>query len=177
MLKKLVKEQGLEIITLVILLIGVSLLLHKTLFPQPPGTETGDSPPAVESPTLLDRIGAGLQRIGDALKSATTAIGSYFGGLDSSEWLGWILVVASTALLLTQRRDRFLRSTQWVNDTCPKCGGHIHRVHRSRLDRLINAILRSRLRRYRCYEPDCGWSGLRHGEPHDHRSGSRRFKV
>jgi predicted RNA-binding Zn-ribbon protein involved in translation (DUF1610 family) len=177
-LKKLVKEQGLEIITLVILLIGVLLLFHETLFPSPPQVETGDTSSATESsPTLLERIGAGLKRIGDALKSATTAIGNYFGELDSSEWLGWILVVVATVLLVTQRRDHFLRSTRWVDDICPQCGDRIQRVHRTRTDRLINAILRSHLRRYRCPNPECGWSGLRHGEPHGRRSGSRRFKI
>ena len=177
-MKKLIKEQGLEIIILVILLIGILLLLHKTLFAPPPKIETGDRPPPAEpSPTLLDRIGAGLKRIGDARKSATTAIGKYFGGLDSSEWLGWILVVAATALLLNRRRDRLLRSTRWVDDVCPKCGERIQRVHRNRLDRLINKVLRSHLRRYRCSNPDCGWSGLRHGKPHKTRPGSRRFKM
>ena len=161
-----------------LLLIGVLLLLHNTLFPPPPKVETSAQPSSAEpSPTLLDRIGAGLKRVGDALKSAATAIGKYFGGLDSSEWLGWIIVVVAAALFVTQRRDRFLQSTRWVDDICPKCGDRIHRVHRTRMDRLINVILRSHLRRYRCSNSDCDWSGLRHGEPHRYRPGSRRFKL
>jgi hypothetical protein len=56
---------------------------------------------------------------------------------------------------------------------CPECRGHLQRVSRSFLDRLIGLVVSSR--RYRCVHPGCGWAGLlqgrarRHGAYHSYR--------
>jgi hypothetical protein len=49
---------------------------------------------------------------------------------------------------------------------CPECRGHLQRVSRSFLDRLLGLLVRSR--RYRCVQAGCGWGGLLQGRVRRH---------
>lgn len=41
---------------------------------------------------------------------------------------------------------------------CPQCGGAVHRVSRTSLQRLLAVLFPSK--RYRCADPSCQWEGL-----------------
>jgi hypothetical protein len=41
---------------------------------------------------------------------------------------------------------------------CPRCRGHLHRLHRSLLDKAVHLVVP--VRRYRCADDECGWQGL-----------------
>lgn len=40
---------------------------------------------------------------------------------------------------------------------CPRCGGRLSRIHRRRIDRLLNLV--RPLKRYRCETYGCQWAG------------------
>jgi hypothetical protein len=80
--------------------------------------------------------------------------------------IGLVLIVLTGALLAWWLRIRFVRSSFWRVSACPKCGGPLHRVHRSRLDKVVGAIFLLPARRYQCADRQCGWTGLRHSRRH-----------
>jgi hypothetical protein len=41
---------------------------------------------------------------------------------------------------------------------CPRCGGEVHRVPRTNLQRLLVVVYPAK--RYRCADPSCRWDGL-----------------
>ncbi len=43
---------------------------------------------------------------------------------------------------------------------CPACSGPVKRVHRRFVDHLIAALTLLPLRRYRCQDERCTWSGV-----------------
>jgi hypothetical protein len=46
-----------------------------------------------------------------------------------------------------------------LNDKqCPRCGGKIQRIRRTRFDRFLSIFVS--VQRYQCEEPTCHWSGL-----------------
>jgi predicted RNA-binding Zn-ribbon protein involved in translation (DUF1610 family) len=71
------------------------------------------------------------------------------------------MVVGGVVFILWRLRYRFLKSDRWQVLACPKCGGKLHRIHRTSLDRLVGSIFLPRAARYRCSNKECGWSGLR----------------
>ena len=42
---------------------------------------------------------------------------------------------------------------------CPRCGGDVRRIHRTRVDRLVDLVVP--VRRFRCTGDECGWAGRR----------------
>jgi predicted RNA-binding Zn-ribbon protein involved in translation (DUF1610 family) len=56
-------------------------------------------------------------------------------------------------------RWRLMHSRSLTSMTCPNCGSDIHRVHRHTADRIANWFVP--VRRYRCWNKECEWSGLR----------------
>jgi hypothetical protein len=91
--------------------------------------------------------------------------------------VGFVLFLTALIFLLYRLRRRYLKSVSWQDDTCPRCKGHIHRIHRTRLDRLWGVLMRQPLHRYQCAEQACGWSGLRYGKPREHRHESGSSQV
>jgi hypothetical protein len=82
-------------------------------------------------------------------------------GLTPAMLIGLGLIVAALAFIAWRIRVRFLNSAYWRVTECPKCGGVIHRIHRSVPDKVVSKIFLPHARRYRCEK--CSWSGLRHG--------------
>ena len=76
-----------------------------------------------------------------------------------SDFIGYVLISLAMVAMAWRIRWRIMHSPRWTTEVCPRCGGHISRVRRHLTDRLINLIIP--VRRYRCREKGCGWSGLR----------------
>lgn len=75
--------------------------------------------------------------------------------------IGLGLIVAASVFIAWRIRARFLNSAYWRVTVCPRCGGVIHRVHRSAIEKAVSKIFLPHAGRYRCEQ--CSWSGLRHG--------------
>jgi hypothetical protein len=88
------------------------------------------------------------------------AFNHFLDQLTLARLAGVALLVAVAALLAWQLRSRLAESTRLRATTCPACGGDLHRIHRSSLDRLAGRLSGLPLRRYRCSDTSCGWQGL-----------------
>jgi hypothetical protein len=79
------------------------------------------------------------------------------------ELFGLALVLIGAVAILYRLRWRLIHSPALTEVICPRCGGEVHRVHRHSLDRLINGFVP--VRRYRCWNKECSWEGLRVCDP------------
>jgi len=71
----------------------------------------------------------------------------------------FVILVLIIALVIAGIRFLILRPLRDTTRQCPRCGGELHRVHRTPADRLLSHIVH--VHRYRCTNPRCGWQGLR----------------
>jgi hypothetical protein len=91
--------------------------------------------------------------------------------------VGFVLLVAAVIFLVYRVRRRYLKQIRWQGDDCPRCHGTIHRIHRTRQDRFWGALMRLPLHRYQCANPDCGWTSLLYGKPHEHHPDTSDTRV
>ena len=106
------------------------------------------------------------------LQGRMAKIAEVFSSLSMVDLMIWLLILAALVLIAWRTRRRFLMSAAWQTYHCPRCGGDLHRLHRSSLDRLLSRSLLPDARRFGCANPDCGWSGLRRrrvDDPHRRR--------
>jgi hypothetical protein len=100
-------------------------------------------------------IGAGLivaTRLFDDLIGLRTRLGL-------SELIAIPMLIGLVILLIWRIRWRLCNTPALADAHCPRCGDGLQRVHRHSLDRAISVFVP--VRRYRCTNRDCGWSGVR----------------
>ena len=144
--RKFVKNYWVELLGLVAVVIALVYLLNRSRLAGM--RETGNG-----------LVGSAGQWFNSLMDSAF----GYLGRMSAAEMLAWLLIIAGGILILYRMRVRFLKSDRWQAIVCPKCGSKLHRVHRTRLDRLIGPIFLPNAARYRCSNSGCRWSGLRQG--------------
>lgn len=76
-----------------------------------------------------------------------------------SDTIGFVLILGALVAIVLRFRWRLLHNPALSSLTCPECSGALHRVHRTRLDHLINMFVP--VRRFRCANRECKWQGLR----------------
>jgi len=147
--KKFIREYWIELLGLIAVLIAVFLLLNRN---------------NIWAIRVAGRgfISGISQWFNDLLNSAF----GYLGRMSAAELLAWLLIISGTVIILYRMRRRYLKSEHWQATVCPKCGSKLHRVHRTRLDRLLGPIFLPNSARYRCSNSSCRWSGLRQGRAH-----------
>jgi hypothetical protein len=111
-----------------------------------------------------------LSRTGGLIDNFVTSVSLY-------DLVGFVLVVAALIFLVYRVRRRYLKQIRWQGDECPRCHGTIHRIHRTRQDRFWGFLVRLPLRRYQCANPDCGWTSLLSGKPHEHHHDTTDTRV
>jgi len=79
--------------------------------------------------------------------------------LGLSELIAIPMLISVVILLIWRIRWRLRNTPALVGTHCPRCGGELQRVHRNSIDRAISILVS--VRRYRCTNRDCGWSGRR----------------
>ncbi len=130
---------------------------------------------------ILTMLIGDLNQILNGTRATATRTGSLIDSFITSvslfDLVGFVLLMAGMIFLLYRIWRRYLKSASWQGDECPKCKGDIHRIHRTRQDRLWGSLVRRPLRRYQCANPDCGWTGLLYGKPHEHHSDSGSSQV
>lgn len=77
-----------------------------------------------------------------------------------SDWIGVVMIAGVLLLARWRLRWRLLRSPSFSSQACPRCGSHLHRIHRKPYDRAIETLIVP-VRRYLCSNSACRWSGLR----------------
>ena len=110
----------------------------------------------------------------NALQTAFASLTAYLSTFTLSDMLGWILILATSAFILFRLRYRFLHSERWRATVCPRCHSELERVHRTVFDRLLEKIFLPHVRRYRCNNAECNWSGLRRQRPNELHESLRR---
>jgi hypothetical protein len=118
--------------------------------------------------TTLTRV---LNGILSALESILLRAKHRATVLTPSDALGFLLIVLAVGFIIWRIRFRFHTDSRWGITSCPKCSSPLKRVHRSRLDRALGAIILPEARRYRCVSSQCYWSGLLRRDihhPHHH---------
>lgn len=101
-----------------------------------------------------------------AIKSGVNAIGrlddtlaAFVATIGLSEMIAIPLLATIFLAIVWRVRWRTQHNPALTDLHCPRCKGNIHRVHRHSLDHLISIIVP--VRRYRCTDRECGWSGVR----------------
>jgi hypothetical protein len=158
-MKKFLREYRVELLAIAAALLGIFLL-----------TEQLEIRATLRA--WMAVLGGGLWLALDGLIDRLLV---YFKAFSLSDLVGWLLVAGALVFTFWRARLRFISSTYWQSKVCPRCGSGVMRVHRRSLDRLLSATFLPDARRYRCTNVTCGWSGLRHHDPHMRRSSRPQF--
>lgn len=118
---------------------------------------------------LLDLLLSSINWIKVGANNDWLAFNRFLDQLTLAKLAGFLLLVAVAALLAWQMRTRLAQSPRLLATACPTCGGDLHRIHRSSLDRLAGRLSGLPLRRYRCTDRACGWQGLLRRREHQRR--------
>jgi len=155
-MKRFLKEYTIELIAGGIILFGIFLVVERF---------------EIRS-TLLAALTGLFSDILSVLNRIMLRISSRAAVLTASDVLGFLLILLAVGFIVWRIRYRFHTDKRWEIEACPKCSGSIMRVHRKWWDRVLGATLLPEARRYRCMDPQCGWSGLlrRHGRHQHHHS-------
>jgi hypothetical protein len=112
--------------------------------------------------------------LSNTFHQANQGISGFLGRFSYSDLVGMTLALICIIIIVLRLRYRILASPNWRKSTCPRCGGELHRVHRTSLDRLLARTVLPGARRYLCSDKACRWTGLKNIEPgsrpHHHRS-------
>lgn len=107
-----------------------------------------------------------LRWFNTAVKAGLTAIGRlddaalhFFSTIGLSELIAIPLLALTFIAVVWRVRWRVQHNPALTDLHCPRCGGAIHRVHRHTVDRLASIFVP--VRRYRCTNRECLWSGVR----------------
>jgi hypothetical protein len=109
---------------------------------------------------------------GFALEHMGAWVADLLARLTLSGAIGYALVIGALVAIALRLRWRMLRSPTLTLLSCPRCGGHLHRVHRRAVDHLISLYVP--VRRYSCENDECCWHGLRVSAGHGSSRSSAR---
>jgi len=107
-------------------------------------------------------VGDVRQEIFRLIATTITSPDNLFGSLPIPEpWLRPMLIVIGLIVIYLIVRFIILTLIPKLRDApvCPKCHGHLQRIHRSKSERFLSIVMVSRILRYGCVA--CEWTGLR----------------
>ncbi len=137
------EEYRFEIIWLLVVMLGVLLLVERINI----------------RATLRSWIVGAAQMLWGGLSQAVQRFVTLVVSTTVSNFLGVLLIVVAMVAILWRLRWRVMHSEGLSHPACPMCGGELHRVHRYPRDRILAFFIP--VKRYRCKDRTCGWSGLR----------------
>lgn len=109
--------------------------------------------------TLLRWMGTAASEVFRGLGRLDNAVAEFLARTTLSDAIGYALILSALLALVLRIRWRLLRSPRATDLRCPRCGGAIHRVHRTGMDRMISLFVP--VQRHRCTNRECRWQGLR----------------
>lgn len=111
---------------------------------------------------IKDTLSLVVQFVRHLLSYLVETFARLMSNITLSEVVGVLALILALTFVIARIRYRYRSNTDFDATVCPVCASQIKRVHRNRLDRLLSKTLLPGARRYRCVNPTCGWSGLRH---------------
>ena len=142
-MKGILKEYWVEIVALLVGIIGVGMVVFD-----------------------IGAVKVAINGLAGFAKQIVSGISSLLMNFSLNDLFGLLVALAALAFIYWRVRYRVKKMKRWTAYNCPKCGGELHRVHRSTWDRIVSVILLPHARRYRCENSDCGWNSLLLGGPH-----------
>ena len=139
-MKKFIKEYWIELIAVLIASLGIYVLIFKPRV-------------AINVQYLISWL--------DGLFNHVKILVTLYLTQHILDLFSVLFVFLGIVFIIWRFRVRLLHSKHWNASVCPRCGSRLNRKHRSRLDHLLSHTLLPDARRYRCPNPDCGWTGLR----------------
>lgn len=143
-MKRFLREWRIEILMVLAALAGIFLL--------------------VEQISIRSIVWHWLMLLVDAVSHAVSVVAAGLRAIlpsTPSDILGWLLIIGVLLVARWRIRWRLLRQPRLsAVQGCPRCGSPLHRIHRRRVDHLINRLVVP-VRRYLCSNEGCRWSGLR----------------
>lgn len=158
-MKKLLKEYRIEAIAVLLALLGVFLLVEQFEI----------------RATLRLFLENSTGWLANLVRALLDGLASYILSFTLSDLVGLLLVISASLFIIWRFRYHYIRSERWLSEGCPRCGSHLHRIHRTKLDHLLTKSLLPHAGRYLCSNSSCRWTGLHdRGEhrEHDHHSHS-----
>jgi predicted RNA-binding Zn-ribbon protein involved in translation (DUF1610 family) len=114
--------------------------------------------------TLLGWLRQAVQAVGQVAGGLLRGLVDFVRNTTLSDLVGYALLLGALVFFLWRVRWRLMTAPRFTTRACPRCGNDLIRVHRHAADRLLNLFVP--VRRYRCKDGSCGWSGLRVGTGH-----------
>jgi hypothetical protein len=114
--------------------------------------------------TLLHWLRQGLETLGGFGGGVLRTVVDFVQNTTLSDLTGYVLLLLVLVLVAWRTRWRLMSTPRFTSRECPRCGSDLHRIHRRGRDRLLNLYVP--VRRYRCRDRNCAWSGLRVGTRH-----------
>jgi len=143
MIRRLWREFSAEIVALCLAGIGTFLLLERMQI-------------RATFVRILGSLLAALASVGRAIVQGLRYEATH---VTLSDAIGLMVIALAIWIVVWRVRWRMARSEHLASRVCPECGSRLDRVHRRTGDRLFTWIVP--LRRYRCANHDCRWTGLR----------------
>jgi hypothetical protein len=157
-MKRFLKEYTTELIAGVLILCGIFLMVERFEI----------------RATFLTILTGLFDGIWSILKGIPSSVSGRMTVLTTTDALGFLLILLAVGFIIWRIRHRFNTDKRWEIDACPKCSGPIMRVHRNWRDRVLGVTFLPDARRYRCMDPQCGWSGLLRRHVHHKRRRSEQ---
>lgn len=108
---------------------------------------------------VLRWLGAAAAAVLHGIGHVDEAVAAFVARTTFSDAVGYVLILGALVALVLRVRWRLMRSPRATALRCPKCGGEIHRVHRTNMDHVISGFVP--VQRHRCANRECRWRGLR----------------
>lgn len=106
---------------------------------------------------VYNSIVSAAQGINRLFNKGLQGIIHFFTSVESSDIVGYILIFVAFLLYVYALRNRTIERYSELYE-CPECGSDLNRVHRTTFQKSAGAILRLKIRRYRC--KSCDFDGL-----------------
>lgn len=105
------------------------------------------------------QIKAILGRLGVLLVEVGRNILRNLQSLSIFDAVGFVSIAFGLALILIRGWYRLRTEPRFTSLNCPRCGSQLRISHRTHWDWILNRFVP--VRRYKCRERHCGWTGLR----------------
>lgn len=105
------------------------------------------------------QIQAILGRLGVLLVEVGRNILRNMQSLSIFDAVGLVSIALGLALIAIRGWYRLRTEPRFTSLNCPRCGSRLRRSHRTRWDWILNRFVP--VRRYKCRDRQCGWTGLR----------------
>ena len=145
MMKKFLKDNWVETIALVGIVIGILLVFMRQ-----------------QLVSWFLQIRSSLQSYSGTVSSYQEVLAEYANKITLPELAGAILALLGILFIAFRARYRYLGSQRWLSPYCPRCKSELHRVRRSSFDRFLSRTFLPHARRYLCKNAECRWSGLKY---------------